>query len=81
MVDKLRVENAVKAEKLNGFKEGKEKRISKEEMARVEKEFKYWGAKRKARKIAYEGLEDLLLGSGKTREEVREEAGIEVDEF
>jgi hypothetical protein len=80
MVDKLCVENNAKAEKLQGFKTGKVKQVSKEEMVRVEKEFKYWGLKRRVRKSAYENLEDMLLGTGKGKEEIREEAGIEVDE-
>ena len=80
IIDKLRIENAAKAEKLHGFKSGQVKQVSKEEMVRVEKEFKFWGLKRRVRKAAYENLEDVLLGTGKGREEIREEAGVEVDE-
>lgn len=50
--------------------------VTKEESVRVEKEFKYWGARKKGRKGAFLNLEDLLLG-GMTREEIWERAGIE----
>ena len=54
--------------------------MSKEDMARVEREYKYWVMKRKVRKQAYEVLEDMLLGNGeKTREELREELGVDDD--
>ena len=80
MVDKLRASNAGKAEKLNGLKTGEVEQVSKEDMARVEKEHKYWTMKRRVRKQAYEVLEDMLLGNGeKTREELREELGVDDD--
>lgn len=80
MVDTLRVQNASKTEKLAGFKSGTVKQFSKEEMATVEKAFKYWGRVRRARKNAYEGLEDMFLGfTGKGKGEYREEFGVEVD--
>ena len=80
MVDNLRAGNATKAEKLNGFKNGEVKQVSKEEMARVEKEYKYWDTKKRARKLAYMGLEDMLLASGeRMREDIRESLGVEND--
>jgi hypothetical protein len=80
IVHDLRASNAEKAKKLNGLKAGEVKQVSKEDMARVEKEHKYWAMKRKVRKQAYEVLEDMLLGSGeKTREELREELGVDDD--
>jgi 26S proteasome regulatory subunit (ATPase 3-interacting protein) len=79
MVDTLRTQNAAKAEKLASFKSGNVQMFSKEEMAAVEKAFKYWGARRRARKAAYEELEYAVMGSGKSREEIREDCGVEVD--
>ena len=79
-VDGLRASNAEKAEKLNSLQTGEVKQVSKEDMARVEREYKYWVMKRKVRKQAYEVLEDMLLGNGeKTREELREELGVDDD--
>jgi uncharacterized protein with PIN domain len=82
MVDTLRVHNAAKAEKLAAFKSGTVMQFSKEEMAAVEEAFKYWGKAKKARKVAYLGLEDCVLGMGdgnRNKDDVREEFGIEVD--
>ena len=81
MVEKLRAENKGKEEKLRGFKEGEVKEVSKEDMERVEKEWRYWSGKRTGRKRAFEELEDVILVSGTmTREELWERAGIEEED-
>jgi 26S proteasome regulatory subunit (ATPase 3-interacting protein) len=78
MVQKLRDENQKKREKLQGFKDGSVKMVTKEELDRTEKELRYWGAKSKARKDGFRNLEAQLL-EGMTREEIWEKAGIEED--
>lgn len=50
--------------------------MTKEESEKVEREFRYWGARKKARKVAYLNLEDVLC-AGMTRDEIWEKAGIE----
>jgi hypothetical protein len=79
LISNLRVSNAEKRERLEGFKNGAVKQGSKEEVVRVEKEFKYWGKMMMKRRKAYEELEDKIIdGMGKGREEIREELGVEV---
>jgi 26S proteasome regulatory subunit (ATPase 3-interacting protein) len=75
----LTSENKVKKEKLDAFLNGRVSQVSKEDVGKVEKEYKYWAVKKRERKRAYEGLEDLLMG-GMTREEIREKCGVESDE-
>ena len=77
MVDKLRISNAGKAQKLAAFKSGQVKMFSKEEIAAVEKKWRYWGKMRKARRDAYLEVEGLIVDSGKAKEDVREICGIE----
>lgn len=79
LVAKLRVENETKRERLEGYKSGREKLVTKEEMERVDKEYRYWAAKRQARKRAFNALEDVFL-AGMSRNELWEKAGIEGDE-
>ena len=79
MIEKFRVENEVKRDKLRGFREGSTKQISREDAEGVEQESKYWGMRRRARKEAFLQLEALLL-DGMTKEEIWERAGIEGDE-
>ena len=76
LVEKLRAENEKKREKLEGYKSGREKLVTKGEMEAVDKEYQYWGAKRQARKRAFDALEDYFL-VGMCREELWEKAGIE----
>jgi 26S proteasome regulatory subunit (ATPase 3-interacting protein) len=80
MVNKLREENKAKGEKLNGFRDGSVKMVTREEVERVDKEFRYWGGKRGARKNAFGNLEGVLL-EGMSREEVWERAGVEGDVY
>ena len=80
MVSKLREENKAKGEKLNGFKDGSVKMVTREEVERVDREFRYWGQKRGARKNAFGNLEGVLL-EGMSREEVWERAGVEGDVY
>jgi 26S proteasome regulatory subunit (ATPase 3-interacting protein) len=80
MIERLRGENEARKEKLGAFKEAKVKQVSKEDVERVEREFRYWGIKRKARKEAFLGLEGMLL-VGMTKEEIWERAGIESEEL
>lgn len=79
LVEKLRVENEGKRERLEGYKSRREKQVTKEEMESVEKEYRYWSGKRLARKRAFDALEDLFL-AGMSREELWEKAGIEGEE-
>lgn len=53
--------------------------VSKEEMERVAKEWKYWDGKRRARKVAFGNLEAMLLERWE-REEIWEMCGVEGDE-
>jgi 26S proteasome regulatory subunit (ATPase 3-interacting protein) len=78
-IESLQEENEKKKRKLEGFRTGEVKQISKEEMDKVDKEYKYWANKSKARKKAFQGVEDILL-SHFSREELWEKAGIEGDD-
>jgi hypothetical protein len=80
MVERLREENRLKGEKLRGFKDGSVKMVTREEMEKVDKEFRYWGGKRVARKRAFQGVEGYLL-EGMSREDVWERAGVEGDVY
>jgi 26S proteasome regulatory subunit (ATPase 3-interacting protein) len=62
------------------FKDGTVKQISKEEVIRIEKDWKYWTARRRARKVAFEEIEGQLL-SGMSKEEIWEKAGLEEVDF
>jgi 26S proteasome regulatory subunit (ATPase 3-interacting protein) len=79
-VSKLREENKAKGEKLNGFKDGSVKMVTREEVERVDREFRYWGGKRGVRKNAFGNLEGVLL-EGMSREDVWEKAGVEEDVY
>lgn len=76
LVEKLREENGKKNARLEGYTSGREKLVTKEETERINKEFRYWSAKRQARKRAFDDLEDIFL-AGMSREELWEKAGIE----
>jgi 26S proteasome regulatory subunit, ATPase 3, interacting protein len=78
-VEKLRTENEKKRETLEGYKSGLVKLVTTEETEKVDKEFRYWAAKRGARKMAFDALEDLFLVA-MSREELWERAGIEGEE-
>lgn len=78
LVSQLQTSIKEKREKLEGFKSGNVKMVTKEELERIEKEYRYWSTKRKARKIAFENLEAELL-VGFTKEEIWERAGLEED--
>lgn len=80
MVDNLRVDNKLKKEKLDAYKDGAVKMVTKDEIENVEKEFKYWGARRKARKNGYFNIEGQLL-EGYTRDEIEEKIGFEMDTY
>jgi 26S proteasome regulatory subunit (ATPase 3-interacting protein) len=71
--------NKLKAENLKGFKEGIMKMVTKEEVAKVDRELKEWGIKRKKRIEAFRGLEDACLQGPWKREELWEKAGLEED--
>ena len=79
LIEKLRGENEGKKERLRGFKEGSVRQVSTEEVEKAEREFRYWGLKRRVRKEAFLALEGMLL-DGMTKEEIWERAGIEGDE-
>lgn len=53
--------------------------VTKEELEKVEKEFKYWAKKRGDRKKAFQSVEDILLEGEMSREDIWEKAGIEED--
>lgn len=78
-VKKLRTDNEKKRETLEGYQGGLVKLVTTEETEKVDKEFRYWAAKRRARKVAFDGLEDLFLVA-MSREELWERAGIEGEE-
>ncbi|RKF63101.1 Homologous-pairing protein 2 [Erysiphe neolycopersici] len=77
-IENLRVENTAKTERLQHYRSGENKMVTREELLKVDKELIYWTKKQLARKRAFQCLEDLLLET-KTREELWEEAGIEED--
>ncbi len=79
LITTLTESNKLKAEKLRGFKEGVVRMVTKEEVAKVDREIKEWGIKRKKRMDAFRGLEDACLQGPWTREELWEEAGLEED--
>jgi 26S proteasome regulatory subunit, ATPase 3, interacting protein len=78
MIEKLKGENKRKEEKLKGFREGSVRIVTREEVERAEREERYWGVKRRARKEAFLGLE-AILREGMTKEEIWERAGLEED--
>ena len=77
-VDRIRLENQAKSEKLRDFKKGSIKTVTREEVEKVEKDLKHWAVKNLARKKAFENLEAVLL-DGMSREDIWEKAGIEGD--
>ncbi|POS83928.1 hypothetical protein EPUL_004259 [Erysiphe pulchra] len=77
-IENLRIENKSKKERLQEYRSGENKMVTREEMSKVDKELIYWTKKQLARKRAFQCLEDLMLET-KTREELWEEAGIEED--
>ncbi|RKF64580.1 Homologous-pairing protein 2 [Golovinomyces cichoracearum] len=79
-VERLREENKSKMQRLEGYKNGQIKVVTKEEVSKVQNDFLYWTTKRLARKRAFHCLEDYFIES-KPREELWEEAGIEEDTF
>lgn len=79
LITTLTESNKLKAEKLRGFKEGVVKMVTKEEVAKADREIKEWGLKRKKRMDAFRGLEDACLQGPWNREELWEKAGLEED--
>lgn len=79
LAGELRAENERKRERLEGYKSGREKLVTKEETETVDREYRYWSARRQARKRAFDDLEDLFL-AGMSRDELWEKAGIEAEE-
>lgn len=79
MVRNLRAENERKIVKLTGIKTGTVKLISREELEAVEKEWRYWSAKKRTRQNAFDALEAQLV-EAMSKEELWEKAGIESDE-
>ncbi|KAI6709431.1 hypothetical protein JHW43_008038 [Diplocarpon mali] len=79
-VERTREENEAKAEKLRRLKEGHVKTVTIEEVENVERDLKYWGAKRLARKRAFEYLEAELM-NGMSREDIWEKVGVEEDTY
>ena len=79
LVEKLRAENATKRECLEGYTSGREKLVTKEEMETVDREYRHWTARRRARKRAFDDLEDVFL-AGMSRDELWEKAGVEPEE-
>ncbi|CZT50069.1 uncharacterized protein RSE6_10993 [Rhynchosporium secalis] len=77
-IERLRVENQAKGEQLRDLREGNVKMVTTEEVEKVERELKFWTAKRWVRKKAFENLEGVLL-DGMSREDIWEKAGIEGD--
>jgi 26S proteasome regulatory subunit (ATPase 3-interacting protein) len=80
MVGDLGKENKEKGEKLKGFKNGSVKMVTREEMDKVDKDFKYWSQKRKTRKSAFDALEGALM-EGMSREDIWEQLGLEEDVY
>ena len=70
----------MKAEKLNAYKDGSVNMVTTEEMEQVEGDFKYWGARRKARKNGYLNL-FAQLSEGFSKDEIEEKVGVEPDPY
>lgn len=69
-----------KGERLKAFREGSVQMVTKEVLDRVEKEFKYWGARKGARRRAFDALEAMIT-EGVPKDELWDQAGLEeVDE-
>jgi len=80
MIEKMTSEKLAKQEKLRGFKSGDIQMVTKEEMDRTEKEFKYWSLRRRERKKGFESLLGILQDAiGGSKEDIWEKAGIEED--
>jgi 26S proteasome regulatory subunit (ATPase 3-interacting protein) len=79
-IEALCAQKVEKGAKLSEFKEGAVQMVTRDEMDRVEKEFKYWSQKRSARKTAFANLEGHLL-EGMGREEIWEKVGVEEDTY
>jgi 26S proteasome regulatory subunit (ATPase 3-interacting protein) len=79
LITTLTESNKLKAEKLKESREGGVKMVTKEEVAKVDRELREWGIKRKKRMDAFRGLEDACLQGPWTREELWEKAGLEED--
>lgn len=80
IVENLRAHNKLKMEKLDAYKNGNVKIVTRDELENVEKEYKYWGARRKARKNGYLNIEAQLL-EGYTKDELEEKLGFERDTY
>jgi len=79
LISTLQQENKAKAEKLQGFKEGAVKMVTKDEVDKVEKDVKEWAGKRKKRMDAFRELENVLMQGPWTKAELWEKAGLEED--
>ncbi|TVY16860.1 Homologous-pairing protein 2 [Lachnellula arida] len=76
LVSNLQASNAEKRDKLQGYRDRGIKMVTREESERVEREARYWAAKRRARKECFLSIEALFL-EGMPRDEIWEKAGIE----
>ena len=54
------------------------KTLTREELEKAEKEFKYWSARRRGRMEGFKTVEEMFL-AGMTKEELWEKAGLEED--
>ncbi|TVY64193.1 Homologous-pairing protein, partial [Lachnellula suecica] len=71
LVSNLQASNAEKRERVQGFRDGGVQMVTREQAEAVEKEARYWAARKKARKECFLNLEGLLLDQ-MTREEIWE---------
>lgn len=76
LVANLQASNAEKREKVQGFRDRGVEMVTREESERVEREARYWAAKRRVRRECFLSIEALFL-EGMPRDEVWERAGIE----
>ncbi|KAJ5033627.1 uncharacterized protein L3040_008739 [Drepanopeziza brunnea f. sp. 'multigermtubi'] len=79
-IERMQEENVAKKERLLAFQQGTVKTVTTEEVENVEKDLKYWGGKRTARKRAFEAVEGQLR-EGMTKEDIWDKAGIEEDTY
>ena len=79
LVENMRAEYKLKMKKLTVIKDGSVKQVSKHDVERIDKEWRYWTMKKKARKNAFENLQHQCT-EAMPKAELWEKAGIESEE-
>ncbi|KAH8819719.1 Tat binding protein 1-interacting protein-domain-containing protein [Xylogone sp. PMI_703] len=77
LVETLRSQRQEKTTRLAALKNGSVEKVSKEEMERIGREWKFWDRAARIRRKCFLELEDTLVEAGMGREELWEKAGVE----